>query len=382
MGVAKDVVATISNLAYWMAKERSEDSLRELRKLKELLPEPAREEAEEVFDAMEMFLKEGQFDDAWEQYEVLADIVTKYVEDPPQELEVGGTPQAKLEALLESLARISDILVSVYDIEIKGIEEAETEIEDAIEDIEKHIRFLGIYDEIAASFGEIKSAFEKRDWNALVYASSKLAWRIVGKTPTIAEIIRDPPLTTNKTTLLNYLISSCMEIIAKHDEEAISFVDLLLKEAKKIPRLREVIGTIEDIASDIKNYIRAGEWDKALDEWRILASIIQAYDPPLTTWLPEETYEGYEKAAKIVGETKSRYAREVLEGRRTPVEPPNGIKARERAERMAKPEEKKVEWEKIIEEAEKPTKADWEKVLEEVERPTEADWEKELKEYD
>jgi len=170
MGVAKDLVATISNLAYWMAKERSEDSLRELRKLKELLPEPAREEAEEVFDAMEMFLKNGQFDDAWEQYEVLADIVVKYIEDPP-----------------------------------------------------------------------------------------------------------------------------------------------------------------------------------------------------LTTWLPEETYEGYEEAAEVVGETKSRYAREVLEGRRTPVEPPNGIRARERAERIAKPKEKKVEWEEIIEEAEKPAEADWEKILRELE---------------
>ena len=185
MGVAKDLVATISNLAYWMAKERTEDSLRELRKLKELLPEPAREEAEEIFDAMEMFIKEGQFDDAWEQYEVLADIVVKYIEDPP-----------------------------------------------------------------------------------------------------------------------------------------------------------------------------------------------------LTTWLPEETYEGYEKSAKIVGETKSRYAREVLEGRRTPVEPPNGIGAKERAERIAMPKERKADWEMILEEAEKPTKADREKVLEEAEKPTESDWEKELKDYD
>ena len=185
MGVAKDIVAAISNLAYWMVKERTEDSLRELRKLKELLPEPAREEAEEIFDAMEMFIKEGQFDDAWEQYEVLADVVVKYIEDPP-----------------------------------------------------------------------------------------------------------------------------------------------------------------------------------------------------LTTWLPEETYEGYEKSAKIVGETKSRYAREVLEGRRTPVEPPNGIRARERAEKIAKPKERKAEWEKIIEEAEKQVEADWERTIREAEKPTEASWEKILRELE
>jgi vacuolar-type H+-ATPase subunit H len=68
-----------------------------------------------------------------------------------------------------------------------------------------------------------------------------------------------------------------------------------------------------------------------------------------------------------------------LEGRRTPVEPPNGIRAKERAEKITKPE-RKADWEKIIEEAEKPTEADWEKVLKEAERPAEADWEKILKE--
>ena len=83
MGVVKDIVATVSNLAYWMAKERTTDSLRELSKLKRLLPDQAVEEAEETFDAMEMFLKEGQFDDAWEQFEVLSDIVVRYIEDPP-----------------------------------------------------------------------------------------------------------------------------------------------------------------------------------------------------------------------------------------------------------------------------------------------------------
>jgi len=182
MGVAKDFVAAISNLAYWMAKERSEDSLRELRKLRDLLPEPAREEAEEVFDAMEMLIREGQFDDSWEQYEVLADIVVKYIEDPP-----------------------------------------------------------------------------------------------------------------------------------------------------------------------------------------------------LTTWLPEETYEGYEKASKVVGETKSRFAREVLEGRRTPVEPPDGVRARERAEKIAKVV-RKADWEEVIEEAERPIEADWEKVLKEAEREVESDWEKTIRE--
>jgi len=167
MGVVKDIVATVSNLAYWMAKERTTDSLRELSKLKRLLPDQAVEEAEEIFDAMEMFLKEGQFDDAWEQFEVLSDIVVRYIEDPP-----------------------------------------------------------------------------------------------------------------------------------------------------------------------------------------------------LTTWLPEETYEGYEKASRVVGETKSRFAREVLEGRRTPVEPPDGVRARERVRKIAKQEEK-ADWEKIIEEAEKPVEADWEKILKE-----------------
>jgi len=167
MGLAKDIVASVSNLAYWMAKESTEDALRELRRLREILPEPAREEAEEAFDAMEMLIKEGQFDDAWDYYQILADIAVKYIEDPP-----------------------------------------------------------------------------------------------------------------------------------------------------------------------------------------------------LTTWLPEEAYRRYEEAARIVGETKSRYAREVLEGRRTPVEPPDGIRARERAERMAE-QEGKADWELVIEEATSPTEADWERVLEE-----------------
>jgi len=177
MGLAKDIVASVSNLAYWMAKESTEDSLRELRRLREILPEPAREEAEEALDAMEMLIKEGQFDDAWDYYQVLADIAVKYIEDPP-----------------------------------------------------------------------------------------------------------------------------------------------------------------------------------------------------LTTWLPEETYRRYEEAARIVGETKSRYAREVLEGRRTPVEPPDGIRARERAERIAR-QERKADWEKVIEEATAPTEADWEKVLKGAKEQSKSEWE-------
>jgi len=278
MGVAKDIVATISNLAYWMAKERTEDSLRELRKLKELLPEPAREEAEEIFDAMETFIKEGQFDDAWEQYEVLADIVTRYTEDPPNE---------------ERAKKEKDIL---------------------------HKMILLGY------------------------------WMGV----------------RNKNTALDVLLDTEDSIKKLIGDE--QFKD----------------SGLEDLFERLYDAIDERQWTDAFEIYNDIATVLMhevIKDPPLTTWLPEETYEGYEKAAKIVGETKSRYAREVLEGRRTPVEPPNGIRAKERAERIAKPKEKKAEWQSIIEEAEKQEEADWERTIREAEKPTEADWETLINKY-
>jgi len=264
-----ELLKRLVDLAILMSKEQREQAISLLDEIKDKVPA----EAKDIVKNLRKFIESYQWDDAWNEYEALAAIVQKY--DPPQEgLEVGGTPQAKLEALLESLARISDILVSVYDIEIKGIEEAKTEIEDAIEDIEKHIRFLGIYDEVATSFGEVKSAFERGDWNTLVYTSSKLAWRIVGRAPTIEEILRDPVL---------------------------------------------------------------------------------------STWVSEETYKGYKERAKYYGETLSSDVREVIEGRRTPWVPSDGVKAAKRIEKMAK--EEKADWEKRIEEALKPEKAEWEKDL-------------------
>jgi hypothetical protein len=285
MGVVRDIVAAISNLAYWMAKERTDTSLRELRRLKELLPEPAKEEAEEIFDAMEMFIKEGQFDDAWEQYEVLADIVTRYTEDPPEERDV----ETLANKVLEDLHRLAIAIRS------EQWDEVPSHAEKVVKDYEEFLK-------------------------------------------------------------------------AKYPDDKL-FVEARIEEAAA------VLYPLEVIAKEEKDVYKAS--------WEFLGlftSVIEyLLDPPLTTWLPEETYKGYEKASKIVGETKSRYAREVLEGRRTPVEPPNGIRAKERAEKIAKPE-RKADWEEIIEEAEKPTEADWEKVLKEAERPAEADWEKILKE--
>jgi len=288
MGVAKDIVAAISNLAYWMAKERTDASLRELRKLRELLSGPAVEEAEEIFDAMEMFIREGQFDDAWEQYEVLADIVVKYIEDPP--LKRGDLTKEEIIAELE------------------------------------HIRDAFL----KSALGKVENALYETE-----KAIDRVAWLI--------------------------------EQVDKMSKEDIKGELEFLKEAFLRNR---VLAAIEVIASEINRAVDS--INRQIEEIR--------RDPPLTTWLPEETYEGYEKAAKIVGETKSRYAREVLEGRRTPVEPPNGIRARERAERIAKPEEKKVEWQSIIEEAEKQEEADWERTIREAEKPAEADWQKILRE--
>ena len=283
MGVAKDIVAAISNLAYWMAKERTEDSLRELRKLKELLPEPARGKPEEIFDAMEMFIKGGQFDDAWEQYEVLADVVVKYIEDPPLTRAKTPLTRAKKE-----------------------------------KDIFHKMILLGY-------------------------------WMGV----------------RNKGTALDVLLDT---------EDSIK---------KLIGSERFKDSGLEDLFERLYDAIDERRWTDAFEIYNDIATVLMheiIKDPPLTTWLPEETYEGYEKSAKIVGETKSRYAREVLEGRRTPVEPPNGIRARERAEKIAKPKERKAEWEKIIEEAEKQVEADWERTIREAEKPAEADWEKILRE--
>ena len=77
----KALVEALSDLAYWMAKERSYDALSALKALEESLCEEAREEASEILDAMEMLLKEGQFDDAWQYFEVLAGVVTKHLPD-------------------------------------------------------------------------------------------------------------------------------------------------------------------------------------------------------------------------------------------------------------------------------------------------------------
>ena len=133
---------------------------------------------------------------------------------------------------------------------------------------------------------------------------------------------------------------------------------------------------VEEICNTMETLIKEYQFDDAWGYYRLLADVAVRYgaDPPLTTYLPEETYERYEKASKITGETKSRYARKVLEGRRTPAEPPDGIRARERVERIARPVPK-VDWEKVLEESEKPAEVDWEKTLEESEKPAKAEWE-------
>ena len=144
------------------------------------------------------------------------------------------------------------------------------------------------------------------------------------------------------------------------------------------PEAREELkGTV----NDMRDFIKAGQWDDAWDKYQILVDVIGKYDPVISAYVTKETYEAYEKATRPE-ETMSYYARKVLEGERSPATPPDGVVASQRvAEQITATRE--AEWERHIKEqlASLGQKADWEKELEELTKPVEPEWLKRLREY-
>ena len=138
-------------------------------------------------------------------------------------------------------------------------------------------------------------------------------------------------------------------------------------------KIKELVGEdvfeveIQDTSTELFKAIRGKRWCEAFKAYFDLHNLIIRFvikDPVISTRVSEETYKGYKERAKYYGETLSSDVREVIEGRRTPWVPSDGVKAAKRIKKMAK--EEKADWEKRIEEALKPVKADWEKDLEEL----------------
>jgi len=138
----------------------------------------------------------------------------------------------------------------------------------------------------------------------------------------------------------------------------------------------------ESTFEKMKEYIRDGLWDDAWGLYQNIVDIIAKYDPVISAYVPRETYEAYEKAAKPE-ETISSYARGVLEGTRSPATPPNGLAATRRVEEQVRAAIGEADWEKHIREqlAALGQEADWERELRELMKPEEVEWEKRLREY-
>ena len=145
-------------------------------------------------------------------------------------------------------------------------------------------------------------------------------------------------------------------------------VKLLDEIASKYPQLK-------DITDSIKSLIDAGLWERAWSEFEYLVTEAAkvAGDPVISAYVPEETYEQYTEAAEAAKETVSSYARAVLEGRRSPATPPDGVKASEEVskaveEALKEEEPEFVKYVKQQMEAAEKSEAEWEKTLREYEK--------------
>ena len=139
---------------------------------------------------------------------------------------------------------------------------------------------------------------------------------------------------------------------------------------------------LKDTVKDMRDFIRAGQWDDAWDKYQVLADVIARYDPVISAYVTRETYEVYEKAARPE-ETISSYARKVLEGKRVPAEVPDGVRARHRVQEALREAEGEPDYMRRIREHieawSKP--ADWEVEMQELTKPTKIDWEERLRKY-
>lgn len=162
----------------------------------------------------------------------------------------------------------------------------------------------------------------------------------------------------------------------KNDADGVSrVVDDILKQLPEDAR-REVESDLEAI----KEHSREGRWDEAWDVYQVLTDKLGRLDPVLSAYVPRETYEAYQRAARPE-ETVSSYARRVLEGMRSPAVPPDGVVAARRVREQVRAAGM-ADWEERLGEYSKPPrKVDWEERIEEITKPIEVEWEKRLDEY-
>ena len=65
-------------LAIYMYREDTGASLKKLDELYNELPPEARDELKDTYEDMKAFIRAGQWDDAWDKFQVLVDVIGKY----------------------------------------------------------------------------------------------------------------------------------------------------------------------------------------------------------------------------------------------------------------------------------------------------------------
>jgi len=109
--------------------------------------------------------------------------------------EIAPESERKLKGLLQVIGRIATVARCIFDAEVKGIdtsEEALRELKSIKEDLER-FKEPTIFPEVANSYDRLLRMIEERNWKDAIYATERLAWRIVGEAPSLTEIVRDPP---------------------------------------------------------------------------------------------------------------------------------------------------------------------------------------------
>jgi len=427
------VVRDLGLLAIYLYREDRESALRTLDELYGELPEEVKKELEGTVKDMRDFIEAGQWDDAWDKYQVLVDAIGRY--DPPHEgqshelpprgigLERGtaregkergrGRPLTEEERVMRhreihggsggSGEFVGDkVREAVLDLFSKAVEGAVSarEIMSKLAEIERVEKELSAgrawtpeagrarYEELK---GRLESLGEEVVKRALLYYMATVDPRV----KSVENIFGDP---ASMLAFVNYVLEEAEKVGVREgllgpgtefyyrifNPNAPSFMEISISAImckEELPEAGAVCKALYHIHDWKLGYWSTEDWVRRATLLLSLPADEHFLDPVISAYVPEETYEAYEKAARPE-ETMSYYARKVLEGERVPATPPDGVRARHRVIAELSSAQHADFEERIRQQlASLGQKADWERELEELTKPVEVDWEKNLRKY-
>jgi len=310
------VVRDLGLLAIYLYREDRESALKTLDELYGELPEEVKKELEDTVRDMRDFIEAGQWDDAWDKYQVLVDAIGRYDPLPPRGagLERGTAREG----------------------EERGRGKPLTEAER----VARH----------REASGEVR-----------VRPAREV---LEEKRRKIAEALHIEP------DAIDISIDPEGRVIAKiHYYRKAESLDDIMKDREELEKLGYEVFSI---------FVDEGGW-LALGAVKGIPKV-EASDPVLSAYVTRETREAYEKAARPEETVSYYARKVLEGERSPAVPPDGIVARRRVMEAVREAEEEPEYMRRIREHIEAwKEKSDWEKELEELTKPVEVDWEKRLK---